>query len=298
VIRSRQGRPGKARRVLNEQAVNPLLRFEFDRGSNYEVDTRVTDVLAALVTDAELHHEDHRFFQVNHLQTELAWVQMHNGMARAAGSIDEDRRADALHALERAIAAGDVALHCMRAMQDSLPQLSLLALRAAFPPNTTGLDSPGMRNLRRAARALWQSLQRAAERYGTTPAALVCERGGRRRSARLDHLMLADVMRAAFRLDSRVLEWKRAHIQLVWMTVGGMPLVSPCGDEPGGAPPTASGPATASGPTSLRGNSITDLERMATRPIFPELWQLTTATFSDLATGDGLYARHDDDPTA
>lgn len=279
---TRDGRPSEAQKALNPGVADPLLRFEFDRGSNYEADTRLTEVLSALVTDEELHHEDHRFFQVTHLQTELAWVQMHDGMTRAAAAVDDDRWADALHSLERSIAASQAALHCARALQDSLPQLSLLAMRSVFPPNTTGLDSPGMRSLRRGARGLWRSLVNAAERHGTTVDSLTRQRGGHHRAP--DALqLLADVLRATYRLDSRVLEWKRAHIQLVWMTVGGLPLTT----SEGGS----------SGPTSLRGTSVTDLERMAVRPIFPELWQLTTDAFADLATGDGPYARHDDPPT-
>jgi tryptophan 2,3-dioxygenase len=289
VTDSRDGRPGDARQVLNPGAPDPLLHFEFDRGSNYEVDTRLTDVLSALVTDDELHHDDHRFFQINHLQTELAWVQTHDGMTRAAAAVDDDRWADALHALERAVAAGDVALHCARALQDSLPQLSLLAMRSVFPPNTTGLDSPGMRNLRRGARGMWKALLRAAARQGTTVEELVRLRGGTVQ-APAQRLLLADVLRAAYRLDSRVLEWKRAHIQLVWMTVGGLPVsVAGTSDAP-------TSYAEGTGPTSLRGTSITDLERMAARPIFPELWQLTTDTFAALATGSGPYSRPDDPP--
>ena len=152
-------------------------------------------------------------------------------------------------------------------------------MRALFPPNTTGLDSPGMRNVRRAARALWPALVRAAEAAESTVEELVRLRGSTANN-NPGRLLLGDVARAAHRLDSRVLEWKRAHIQLVWMTVGGNTLSD--GDP---ADVTA---------TSLRGTQITDLERMAVRPLLPQLWDLTTQTFSQLATHDGPYARADD----
>jgi tryptophan 2,3-dioxygenase len=269
------GRPGKAKQSLHSDKVNPLLRYEFDRGSNYETDTRVTQALMAVITDTDLSHQDQRFFQLNHLITEYSWALVHDSLVKAYDGIEAGLLPAARRAVDRAIQGADIPLHCVRELQDFLPQVSLLAMRAIFPPNTTGLDSPGMRNLRRACRGIWAAFTERAEAAGLTPADLLAE------PATWDHVpqaaALADVMAALYRLDNRVLEWKRAHLQLVWMTVGGGP-----GED-----------AVTAGPSSIRGAAVSDLDRMASRPMFPELWDLTTRGFARLATGSGPYARTD-----
>jgi tryptophan 2,3-dioxygenase len=59
-------------RVLNPSQPNPRLRYEWDRGSDYELDTRLPAALAALVPEEELLHPDHRLFQIAHLITPCA----------------------------------------------------------------------------------------------------------------------------------------------------------------------------------------------------------------------------------
>jgi tryptophan 2,3-dioxygenase len=229
----------------------------------------------AVISDADLSHEDQRFFQLNHLITEYSWVVVHDGLVKAHDEIEAGLLPTARRAIDRAIQGADIPLHCVRELQDFLPQMSLLAMRAIFPPNTTGLDSPGMRNLRRACRGIWAAFTGRATAAGLTPADLLGGPAARDRAP--EAVALADVMTALYRLDNRVLEWKRAHLQLVWMTVGGGP-----GED-----------TAAAGPSSIRGAAISDLDRMASRPMFPELWDLTTRTFARLATGSGPYARID-----
>lgn len=82
--RAQTGRPGTARRVMNPDESNRLFVYEYDRGSNYEQDTRLTTALSALLPEDTLVHPDQRLFQTVHLITEYAWCDMHFEMRRAA----------------------------------------------------------------------------------------------------------------------------------------------------------------------------------------------------------------------
>lgn len=265
---ARDGRPGSAGRVLNPSQANPLLRYEYDRGSNYEEDTRLTAALSALVPEAELHHPDHRFFQIVHLVTEYAWVAIHEDLCQAVAALDEDRLVGAVRLLHRATGMADVPLRAVRQFQEALPQLSLLAMRAAFPPNTTGLDSPGARNLRRACRAAWEAFEAVMERLAVDLDDLVAAAAPGYVENR-DRAVAAEVMAGLHRFDAKILEWKQAHLHMVWLLLGGQPYA---GEEE----------AVDGRPTSLRGRPISDLERMAARPMFPLLWQHSTAVFHRL----------------
>ena len=134
-------------------------------------------------------------------------------------------------------------------------------MRAQFPPNTTGLDSPGARNLRRASRALWREFIDAAASIGVDLGLLS---KGLRGVGGSDVVLLAEVAAAMQRFDAKVQQWKRVHLLMVWTLVGGHPGV----DSDGQARPS-----------SLRGRDITDLERMATTTLFPVLWKHSTDTF-------------------
>jgi tryptophan 2,3-dioxygenase len=283
-MRRSTGRPGAAKQFLHGTAADPSLRYEFDRGSHYESDTRLTQALLALIPDEDLHHPDHRFFQLNHLITEYSWVILHDCLVKACDGIGAGELLPARRALDRAITVADLPLQCVRILQDSLPQLSLLAMRAVFPVNATGLDSPGMRNLRRACRAVWAAFTTRLDAAGPTLSDLLRLAAPGSDGAD-DGKALADLMTALYRVDSRMLEWKRAHLQLVWMTVGG---------GPGGQPEESPGAAADGiGPTSIRGAPVSELQRLAARPMFPELWDLTTSTFGEMATGSGPYTRLD-----
>jgi tryptophan 2,3-dioxygenase len=267
------GRPGAAGRVLNPAEPNPLLRYEYDRGSNYELDTRLTTALSALVPEAELHHADHRFFQVLHLITEYAWVAVHHSLCDLARALRERNLVLAARHTDRCTGLAALPVTVMRQLIDSLPQLSLLSMRAMFPPNTTGLDSPGARNLRRAALAVWAEFEAVLDGAGVGLDTLVeaAEPGFRHDQGTAT---LADLMAGLYRFDARVLEWKQVHLHMVWMLLGGQPEVL-ADAEPG----DAAGGAALDRPVSLRGRPITDLERMAARPMFPRLWQQSTAVF-------------------
>jgi tryptophan 2,3-dioxygenase len=275
---SRDGRPAQSGKVLNPAQPNPLLRYEYDRGSNYEEDTRLATALSALVPEAELHSRDHRFFQVMHLVTEYSWVAVHHTLCDIEAALSGDQPVTARRLLDRAANLAELPVSCVRQLIRSLPQTGLLHMRGMFPPNTTGLDSPGARNLRRACSAVWSAFERAMARGEVDLAVLIeaastVHRGDERTA------VLADAMAGMYRFDQLVMEWKQVHLQMVWMMVGGQPFAAESADPPDDTPQT--------GPSSLRGRPVSDLERMAMRPMFPRLWQASTETFIQNVTHSG-----------
>ncbi|MCX5135139.1 hypothetical protein OOK06_24040 [Streptomyces sp. NBC_00340] len=268
--RAQTGRPGTARRVMNPDESNRLFVYEYDRGSNYEQDTRLTTALSALLPEDTLVHPDQRLFQTVHLITEYAWCDMHFEMRRAAGLLRDRDYLLAAQLLERASALGEVAVQAVRVLLEFLPQESLLTMRETFPENTTGLDSPGARNLRRAATALWQETEAAVTREDLDLRQLVVSQGRDAAPDRADRAPdLALVRQALLRLDGAVAAWKHHHLRLVWSQLGGHP-------EAG----TAAAEDTRDGlPKSLRGQSTSGVRAMAERSLFPRLWDSVDDTY-------------------
>ncbi|MFJ9139339.1 hypothetical protein ACIRRT_40420 [Streptomyces sp. NPDC102256] len=268
--RAQTGRPGTARRVMNPDESNRLFVYEYDRGSNYEQDTRLTTALSALLPEDTLIHPDQRLFQTVHLITEYAWCDMHFEMRRAAGLLRDRDYLLAAQLLERASALGEVAVQAVRVLLEFLPQESLLTMRETFPENTTGLDSPGARNLRRAATALWQETEAAVTREDLDLRQLVVSQGRSAAPDRADRAPdLALVRQALLRLDGAVAAWKHHHLRLVWSQLGGHP-------EAG----TAAAEDTRDGlPKSLRGQSTSGVRAMAERSLFPRLWDSVDDTY-------------------
>lgn len=291
--RAQAGRPGAARRSMNPQERNRLLVYEYDRGSNYEEDTRLTAALSALLPEDGLVHPDQRLFQTVHLITEYAWCEMHYEMRRAATGLRERDYLLAAQLLERASAMGDVAVRAVQVLLDFLPQESLLRMRETFPENTTGLDSPGARNLRRAAVALWEETEAAVDREGVDGRALIEAQGRGAPPAREDRAPdLALVRQALLRLDGAVAAWKHHHLRLVWSQLGGHPEAGPSADpsatpsenpctRASAAPPTGPG-AREDLPKSLRGQSTAGVRAMADRSLFPRLWDSVDDTYRAL----------------
>lgn len=279
---TRAGRPGAAQRVLNPDEPDPLLRYEYERGSNYEIDTRLSVALAALVPEAELTTPDHRFFQLVHLITEYSWVGMHHEIRRAVAALDVDDFFLAAEVIDRAVGLAAVPIQVVRLMVRHLPQFTLLTMRSAFPPNTTGLDSPGARNLRRACLALWRAFERALRRHDLTLPRLTTAAGLEGADHPTpDRRGLAAVRTGLHRLDLAVQEWKQVHLKLVWTELGGHPWAGGSPEDSAEAGPE---PARAM-PTSLRGRPISDVERMAATSLFPPLWADADDTYQAM-TGD------------
>lgn len=174
--RATTGRPGAARRALNPDAADPQLVYEYDRGSNYEQDTRLTTALSALLPEEQLVHPDQRLFQSVHLITEYAWAAMHFEMGRAVTLLDAGDPLLATQVLERAASLGRIPVQALHTLVDFLPQTGLLTMRETFPENTTGLDSPGPA-ICAVRRSLWRAFTRALERAGLTSEDLITAQG-------------------------------------------------------------------------------------------------------------------------
>jgi tryptophan 2,3-dioxygenase len=267
--RIRFGKPGQARAVLNPKEPNQLLRFEYDRGSNYEAETRITAAMAALIPESELHNADHRMFQVVHLVSEYMWCAMHYELCRVCVALDEDDFGLASRLLSRTIGLASVPVRCVRLLQDFLPQASFLRIRALLLTNASGLDSPGSRNLRRVCKVLWRSFEAASDRHGITHQDLIEESGREGGQTPGEWLgALATVQDRMHALDCKIMEWNQLHLRLVRSHLGGHPAArataaSECGPEP----------------VSLRGAPVNALERIAEHSLFPRLWQGIDETY-------------------
>jgi tryptophan 2,3-dioxygenase len=254
-------------RTLNPSQTNPRLRYEFDRGSGYETEIRLTTALSALIPEDELLHSDHRFFQIVHLLTEYCWVAVHHCLCDLTEALGRGDTIAAGRLLVRCADTAALTVECLRVMANSLTQVSFLRMRDDLAGAASGLASPGSRNVRRAAHAVWAAFESAAADAGATPADLV-EGTAPDTVATPRIAQLADVMVGLQRFDTQVLEWKQVHLNLVWQMLGGQPRAADEEDE--GAPGR---------PRSMRGRSISDLERLAVRPLFPKLWLQNTAVY-------------------
>ena len=309
--RAAEGRPQAARKAMNPAEPERLAVYEYDRRSNYEQDTHLTSALDALLPEAELTHPDQRLFQTIHLITEYAWCGMHFEMRRAAALLREGDHLFAARILARAAAVGAIPVQALRIMIGYLPQHSLLTMRETFPENTTGLDSPGARNLRRMASVLYQAFAGELERYGLTLTELIAQDGRVAAAAETDRAatQLAVVRQALLDLDAAVSEWRQTHLRLVWVQLGGHPSASEragrpatasegdgqphpfvAGPEDAGQPHPSTAPPQRDGnqcpalPLSLSGQSISNLRQIAERSLFPQLWDSIDATYRIFTT--------------
>ncbi|MEU6188054.1 hypothetical protein [Nocardia sp. NPDC047038] len=254
--------------VLNPLEPDPRLRYEYGRGSGYETELRLTEALSALVPADKLVHTDHRLFQVTHLITEFAWAGIHHTLCDFVVALAEENFIDGVRLLKRATSVAAVPALCVRLLLESLPQASFLRMRDSFPSGASGLDSPGTRAIRKASRVVWDTFESTVITNGHTisslmPATELAYSGDIRVS------LLAEMALELHRFDSRMLEWKQIHLNLVWQFLGGHPGVDSTG-------PT---------PTSLRGRPLDDLSRLAVRPAFPRLWQESTALYQSFGNG-------------
>ncbi|WP_030459991.1 hypothetical protein [Kitasatospora sp. NRRL B-11411] len=260
-------------KTLNPLEPNPRLRYDYDRGSGYENEIRLTEALSALVPTDLLIHPDHRLFQVVHLITEYAWAGIHHTLCDAVAALDDGDLVETGRLLRRATELGAVPVSCLRLLVDFLPQSSFLKMRELFPYNSTGLDSPGVRGIRKAAHALWESFESALSAHGMRVADLgpAAEPGWRGETGQA---LLADVGLALHRFDSRTTEWRQVHLAMVWQLLGGRPLAEEHAEGRGR-------------PTSMRGRPLSDLERLAVRPLFPKLWLDSTARYRAFTDAGG-----------
>ncbi|MFJ9968664.1 hypothetical protein [Streptomyces avermitilis] len=260
-------------RVLNPSQTNPRLRYEWDRGSEYELDTRLPVALEALIPEEELLHPDHRLFQIVHLITEYGWVALHHTLCDVDAALRAGRLPAAARSLERATQLADIPVNCVRLMADTLPQAAFLRLRERIPVSPSGLDSPGTRSLRKAGAAVWEAFDAAVRDHGLTLAqvALAAEPESPENSRAGDHAHLVDILLLLGRLDSRVMDWRQVHMTMIWKLLGGHPAAAH--DSAG---------EDADRPMSMRGRPLANLERLAVRPLFAALWELSSEVYREM----------------
>jgi hypothetical protein len=259
--------------VLNPDEPDRLLRFEYDRDSDYEAEIGITVALQALVPQPKLLNADHRMFQVLHLVSEYVWCSMHHELCRICAALDEDDFTLAGRLLDRTVGLGEIPVQTVRLLQESFSQASFLRMRDLLMPNSTGLDSPGRRNLRRVCSAVWRAFEGALERQGVTQRDLIEESGrlegptpGERLAA------LANVRNGIHLLDCKSMEWNQLHLRLVRSYLGG----HPAGQSGGASERSAE-------PLSMRGAPISALERLAEHSLFPGLWRSVDETYQQSA---------------
>jgi tryptophan 2,3-dioxygenase len=276
---------------MNPDEQNEKLRFVYDRGSVYETGTFVTRMLDSLTKESELICHDERMFQLLHLQTEVAWYNIHFELRAVIRHLQAREYADAMRLLDRIVRLAQLPIVALETMVSCMSQYSLLAFRALLPDNATGIDSPGMINLRYIARVLWREYELALEPHGFEPGSLGLARA-RQKALSPEVQLLANVFDQIQQLDIKLMNWKQIHLRMVWMHLGGAVAAMQSPDaEPSftGCPMDHSaGPAKdlANGavqiPTSLRGRPITELQKITSTPLFPKLWKVPDLVFQEM----------------
>ncbi|MFC4147956.1 hypothetical protein ACFO0M_16990 [Micromonospora mangrovi] len=229
----------------------------------------MTGALQALVPQAKLLNADHRMFQVLHLVSEYAWCSMHHELCRICTALDDDDFALASRLLGRTVGLGELPVQTVRLLQTSFSQASFLNMRDLLMPNSTGLDSPGRRNLRRVCTAVWRAFEAALARHGVSHRDLIEESGrleGPMPDARL--AALAEVRNGIHLLDCKSMEWNQLHLRLVRSHIGGHPAAR-----------SDDASDRAGEPLSMRGAPISTLERLAEHSLFPGLWRSVDETY-------------------
>ncbi|WP_234380617.1 hypothetical protein [Streptomyces sp. CMB-StM0423] len=218
---------------------------------------------------AKLLNPDHRMFQMVHLISEYSWCSMHHELCRVCNALDEDDFVLAGRLLNRTVGLGEFPVQTVRLLQESFSQASFLSMRDVLMPESTGLDSPGRRNLRRVCTAVWRAFEAALERHGVGHRDLIEELGRLEAPAPGERLaVLAEVRNGIHLLDCKTMEWNQLHLRLVRSLIGGHPAARP-GD----------GSATPAEPLSMRGAPISGLERLAEHSLFPGLWRAVDETY-------------------
>lgn len=249
----------------------PSLAFQYDGTSSYETETRVPAALAALIPEDELMNPDQRLFQTSHLLTELAWCQMHFELRRVIAELDNGDYLMAGRLLQRVAQIGDTPVGATRLLLEALPQYALLDMRSRFAADASGLDSPGGRNLRVIAGAVWRAFEAATAREDLALSCFVenLARPVGQKPLSAEGAGLTTVYDGLHKVDAKVTEWRQVHMRLVWSQLGGHP----------GAEREHEHEVARELPTSMRGRPISDLQRMADRPLFPKLWNVIADSF-------------------
>lgn len=269
---------------MNPLEADILLRFQYDRESAYEEETAITRTLDVLCAESDLVCHDQRMFQILHLNTELAWYNIHFELRRIIKLLDELNFVDAHHLCERVSLLMNMPLSALETLISSMSQISLLEFRAQLPDNATGVDSPGMINLRRITRPLWAAFENALKHIDHTPLSLALIRI-RAKQLSPDLAWPIKIFDAIQQFDIKLMGWKQLHLRLVWTHLGG--AVASIQDSQGEGCPFTS--AIANTPTSLRGKPISVLQKVTVTPLFPKLWEIPDLVYQEMTKDNNAY---------
>jgi tryptophan 2,3-dioxygenase len=179
--------------------------------SDYERYLRTDELLSLQKTPAEVVHRDEHLFQAVHQSSEL-WLKLAClELDAATAFVDENRTTAAVRLIRR---AGDA----MSLITDQLHMLEHMSphdyavVRTALG-HGAGFDSPGFRNIHRAAPALGEAFERLISRRGLT--LLVLYERGRELE---DLYQLAEQLMT---LDERTILWRFTHLKVVERIIGG-----------------------------------------------------------------------------
>lgn len=277
----------KPLRSMNPQEPDTLLHYQYGRESAYENETAITRTLDVLCAESDLVCHDQRMFQILHLNTELAWYNIHFELRRVIQLLNEFDFVEAHHLCERASLLMDMPISALETLIASMSQVSLLEFRSQLPANATGVDSPGMINLRRITRSLWTAFEDALKSLDQTPMSLALLRI---RSKRLP-LELAwpiKIFDAIQQFDIKLMGWKQLHLRLVWTHLGGAvaSIQTDLDMEMKGCPMSS---PVANTPTSLRGKPISVLQKVTVTPLFPKLWEIPDLVYQEMAKENDAY---------
>ena len=252
--------------------LDPSLTYQYEGTTPYETETRVCDALAALIPEEELLNPDHRLFQISHLIPELAWCQMHFEFRRVIAELRNGDYILAGRLLARVAELAYLPVVATRILLRALPQYGMLDLRSKLTANASGLDSPGGKNLRVVSAAVWRAFESAVNREGVVFASLAknVARPIGQPTLTAEEAGLTTVYEGLYKVDSKFTEWRQVHLRLVWAQLGGLPGTDADRDTGREIP------------ASMRGRPISDLERMAERPLFPKLWAIISENFRDM----------------
>jgi len=283
-------------RLINPEEKDRRLHFKYGRGSEYEKETAITRTLDILSPEAGLLCHDQRMFQLLHLNTELSWYNIHFELREVIRLLEAGELAKAVPLLERVVLLSQIPMSALETMITSMSQVSLLNFRAQLPENATGVDSPGMSNLRYIARVLWSAFETALSKLDHTPASLALLRAqGAPMSNEL--LWAVKVFDTIQQFDIKLMGWRQLHLRLVWSHLGGAVASMRSAESEAasaGCPMSAKEPEAATHapheggmiPTSLRGRPITELQKRTVTPLFPKLWSIPDIVYQEM-TKDG-----------
>lgn len=272
----------KALRSMNPHETDILLSYQYGRESAYEEETAITRTLDVLCAESDLVCHDQRMFQILHLNTELAWYNIHFELRRVIKLLSEANFVEAHHLCERASLLMKMPLSALETLISSMSQISLLEFRSQLPANATGVDSPGMINLRRITRLLWTAFEDSLKPLNHTPISLALIRL-REKQLPVELVWPAQIFDAIQQFDIKLMGWKQLHLRLVWTHLGGAVASMQNSDQSNfevHGCPLSSGNAPM--PTSLRGKPISVLQKATVTPLFPKLWEIPDLIYQEM----------------